>query len=453
VHALAQLPNEVTLALSEQLPEIARLATAYGIDDRLGFGPTDGAGVAPPVASTMAELVHALSRPGDGPSELRFRDEGFTAHRVAVLTNLPAPYRIPLLEKISTRLGAAGARFRVFFMGARAKGRPWIGAGEQLPFEHEWLSSLELPLGVRRPLLPLNLERRLGAFEPTIVLAAGFSPFVSARAARWARKHRAAYGIWSGEIAGRKASASALRRTQRRRLARKCHFAIAYGFLAGEYLRELRPDLPFVYGRNTSAAHGTRREPPDATSTVRLLAVADMAKPGKGIDLLIDALKRVPELECSLLVVGPGAGASGLEDRARTDPRIEFAGALSQAEVRERYSRSDVFLFPSTAEADVFGLALVEAMGSGLAPLVSSGPGVAADLAVDRWNCRLIGERTPEAWAQALREVVFDRALRLELARNAELTIRSRWTMDHACDAMVAGLRLALPATRTEAAT
>jgi glycosyltransferase involved in cell wall biosynthesis len=227
-------------------------------------------------------------------------------------------------------------------------------------------------------------------------------------------------------------------------LAQHSDFAIAYGFLAGEYLRGLRRDLPLVYGRNTSDAFAVERKRPERPETIQLLAVADMAKPGKGIGVLVDAIKDLPGLACSLTVVGPGAQASGLEERSKRDERIRFVGALPQVEVRKRYAESDVFLFPSSAEADVFGLALVEAMGSGLAPVASTSPGAAADLAVDGWNCVLVGDHAPETWARALETVVLDHDLRLSLGENAARTIKNRWMMDHACDAMIAGLRLGL---------
>jgi glycosyltransferase involved in cell wall biosynthesis len=180
---------------------------------------------------------------------------------------------------------------------------------------------------------------------------------------------------------------------------------------------------------------------------VQLVAVADMAKPGKGIEVLVDALKALDRLRCFLTVVGPGAQKSGLEKRADGDNRIRFVGALPQVKVREHYSEADAFLFPSSAEADPFGLALVEAMGSGLAPVVSGTPGAIADLAVDGRNCISVPEHTPDAWASAVERIVLDHDLRLSLGENAARTIRNRWTMDHACDAMIAGLRLGLLVT------
>jgi glycosyltransferase involved in cell wall biosynthesis len=453
VHALAQLPDNVTLELSEQLttrPRLELLARAYGIVDRVTFGDGEEPAAVLQAPPTMAELIHQLSDPLDPPAACREEDEIFAGHRIAHVANLPAPYRIPLFSRMSERLRRAGAEYRLFFLGSRSRGRPWIGVNSDAGFQYETLRSLEIPLGVRHPLLPVNLERRLSAFRPTVVVAGTFSPFVAGRAARHARRCGAVFGIWGGEIAGRSTSTSELRRIQRKRLLRSADFAIAYGSQAGEYLRGLRVDLPLVYGRNTSDAHAIQRKRPARPQTVQLLAVADMAKPGKGIEVLVDALRKCPGLPCLLMIVGPGAEQSGLEKRAQADDRIRFLGALPQTQVRERYSESDVFLFPSSAEADPFGLALVEAMGSGLAPLVSSTPGAVADLGVDGWNCVSVPDHTPEAWSQALQRVVPDHDLRLSLGENAARTIRNRWTITHSADAAIAGLRLGLLARRAD---
>jgi glycosyltransferase involved in cell wall biosynthesis len=449
IHALAQLGDSVTLELSEDVADRGRLellARAYGILERVSFGRSSE--MEPlRIPPTMAELIDELSDPNDPPSAIRERDEILAGHRVAILTNLPAPYRIPLLTKMSMRLNRTGADLRVFFMRSSTPGRPWVGQADRSQFEHETLKSLQLPVGVRKTLVPLDLDQRLSAFRPTIILAGSLSPLVSGRAARHARRHGATFGIWSGEIAGRPTSTSRFRKASRAWLVRHSSFAIAYGFLAGEYLRSLRPELPLVHGRNTSHAHADERKRKATSGDVRLLAVADMAKPGKGIELVVEALMMLPSLPCSLTVIGPGAEVSGVQKRAGSDDRITFLGALPQDQVRDQYAQADVFLFPSSAAADPFGLALVEAMGSGLAPIVSDGPGAIGDIGVDGRNCVVVRRREPKAWADALERIVLDQDLRRSLGENAARTIASRWTIDHACDAMIAGLRLALLST------
>jgi glycosyltransferase involved in cell wall biosynthesis len=447
IHGLAQLPDEVVLdiyARPSERPQLELLAAAYGLDGRVRFLDES-----PPVGqhhadvTTMAELIEAWSRSDDSPASCRDEDDTvLDGHRVGIVTNLPAPYRIPLFERLALRLGRAGANLCIFFLGHGSRRRPWMSGSRHGEFAHEFVLGVELPIGVRGRQIPMNLERRLAAFQPTVLLSAGFSPAVSHRAARYARRHGVIFGLWSGEHSGMPTAKSRPRRRLRRRLASSADFGIAYGFRAGEYLHELAPQLPVVCGRNTSETGSFARAREAGRDAVQLLTVADLSSPRKGVDVLVDALKLVPELGCQLTVVGGGTLLPKLRRHAADDRRVHFLGPLPATAVADLYRRMDVFLFPS--RADVFGLVLVEAMGSGLAVVSSTAPGAIPDIAVDGRNCLLVHDHRPESWASAIEQVVSDPPLRDELGERAERTIANRWTLDHASDAMIAGLRLGL---------
>jgi glycosyltransferase involved in cell wall biosynthesis len=439
LHALAQLPDEVELTLSATGAERQRLealARAYGINDRVEIAASAAAGAAPEF-STMAELVESLASPDDPPSSSARAGASLDGERIALVTNIPAPYRLPLFGAMHDRLSAEGAAFRVFFLADTSE-RSWMNATPD-GFDYDVLSSIPLPIGQRRPLVPANLERRLAGFRPTIVVGAGLSPFVSMRAGMFARRRAIPFGIWSGEHATMATARSRLRRLQRQRLVRLADFGIAYGFYAAEYLRPLRPELPVVYGRNTSVSAAQARTTRGG-GPVELLAVGDLASPRKGIDIALEALQHVPDLDCRLTVVGGGAMQKDLVQTASRDERIRFLGALSPADVQLEYARADVFVFPS--RADIFGLALVEAMAAGLATITASNPGAVGDLPVDGHNAVIVDGHDPAVWAESIRRVVEDDQLQGALGDAAARTVGRRWTMAHAADAMLAGLRL-----------
>ena len=137
IHALAQLPDNVALNLSSATPDRQRielLVHGYGISDRVNFEAVPDGGATLRIPPTMAELIHEFSDPSDPPAACREQDESLAGQRVAVVTNLPAPYRLPLLGKMSQRLRRAGAEFRVFFAGSTSRGRPWIGVKRESNF-------------------------------------------------------------------------------------------------------------------------------------------------------------------------------------------------------------------------------------------------------------------------------------------------------------------------------
>ncbi|HEV2724225.1 MAG TPA: glycosyltransferase family 4 protein [Thermoleophilaceae bacterium] len=364
---------------------------------------------------------------------------------MAIITNLPVPYRLALFRGLSERLQEVGAGLRVFFLASPPAERSWLVSSREFGFEHEFLRGLAIPARRRRPVAPLALGQRLRAYAPTMVVAAGFSPLVASRAARHAGRAGVPFGIWSGEIAATRSGASKLRRLQRARLLKRADFGIAYGSLAERFLLGLAADLPVVIGRNTSIASngpvGTGAKNA-SRRTVELLTVGDLASDRKGTDILIDALALRPDIGCRLTVVGDGRKRAAFERRAAGDSRIRFVGGISGAELHTLYAASDIFLFPS--RQDVFGLVLVEAMGAGLAAAVSASPGAVSDLAVPERNCLLVSTNEAREWAGAIGRLVEQPDLRERLGQAGTATVRRRWTIQHATDAMVAGLRLGL---------
>ena len=188
---------------------------------------------------------------------------------------------------------------------------------------------------------------------------------------------------------------------------------------------------------------------PAQLDRAQLLAVGDLGTPRKGIDVAIAALQLMPDLECGLTVVGGGALLSTLKEAARDDPRIEFLGPVLPEAVAAAYLDADIFLFPT--REDVFGLALVEAMATGLATISSVDAGATADLCVHETNCLLVPNHSASAWAAAIERLVTDHVLRSKLGRNARSTIASRWTNRHSADAFIGGLRLGMLVKRAVA--
>lgn len=441
VHALAQLGSDVHLEL--HLAEHGRrrlelIATAYGVAGQISFVSAHDDTREPIVmqATTLAEFVESLCQFGGVPVPPE-ADSTLQGQRIAIVTNLPTHYRVPLFNMLGRRATEAGAALRVLFLAQPPSTRAWMIPGD-LEFEHEFLCGIDVSRDRGRRIVPLSLIRRLADFSPTLILAGGFSPAVSGRLSLYARRKNIAFGVWSGEIASRPTARHRGRAMQRRWLTRRATFAIAYGSQSADYLRSLRPDLPVVLGRNTTLIPAPRSRAA-SSGPIEVLAVA-RAEAKKALDVVVEAVRRTPRLPCRLTVIGDGPQLSSLVGRAQGDERIRFLGALPPREVRKAFMNADVFVFPS--RYDVFGLVLVEAMGAGLATLVSPLPGAVADLCVSEHNCIIVEDGTPGAWASALTRVVEGDDLRRALGAAAERTIHRRWTIAHAADAMLAGFRL-----------
>jgi glycosyltransferase involved in cell wall biosynthesis len=227
---------------------------------------------------------------------------------------------------------------------------------------------------------------------------------------------------------------------QRRWLARRADFGIAYGSMAADYLTGLAPGLPVVLGRNTSVVAVHPRRDRGRRPVLELATIADLSVPGKGLEVVVDALQQVRSGACRLRVVGTRpAPESPLARAAARDARIEFLGPLPHQDVRRILDDSDVFVFPS--RVDIFGLSLVEAMGAGMPSIAAGAPGAVADLVRPGENC-LIAADDPASWADAMTAMMESAGLRASVGAAAQATIRRRWTMAHAVEGMMAGFRL-----------
>lgn len=69
----------------------------------------------------------------------------------------------------------------------------------------------------------------------------------------------------------------------------------------------------------------------------------------------------------------------------------------------------------------------LEAMGRGLAVVTCANPG--ADYLIDEQTCRVVGPQTPEAWRDALAELIHERGRAVAIARRGQQYVRERHTM------------------------
>ncbi len=85
----------------------------------------------------------------------------------------------------------------------------------------------------------------------------------------------------------------------------------------------------------------------------------------KGVDVLLKAMR---EVDGHLLVVGDGDLRAKLErgrKKYSLEESVTFVGDVSDEELRWYYKRADVFVLPSIAKSEAFGLVQLEAMAYG----------------------------------------------------------------------------------------
>jgi phosphatidyl-myo-inositol alpha-mannosyltransferase len=95
-------------------------------------------------------------------------------------------------------------------------------------------------------------------------------------------------------------------------------------------------------------------------------------EPRKGLAVLLEAMQWLPS-DVQVWIGGTGPETEALRRRYRGDPRLEWLGAISDADKAARLRGADVFCVPSLG-GESFGVVLLEAMASGTTVVASDIP-------------------------------------------------------------------------------
>jgi rhamnosyl/mannosyltransferase len=150
----------------------------------------------------------------------------------------------------------------------------------------------------------------------------------------------------------------------------------------------------------------------------------------KGFEYLIHAMA---EVNGHLLIVGEGPRRAQLEsvaEHASVRDRVTFLGNVSREELIDVYHAADVFVLPSIARSEAFGIVQLEAMACGK-PIVntriqSGAPGVS----IDGETGLTVEPAAPTALAGALNRLLDDPQLRARYGAAAALRLRDHFSRD-----------------------
>jgi glycosyltransferase involved in cell wall biosynthesis len=354
--------------------------------------------------------------------------------RIAMLINIPAPYRVPVYDRIAEK---CGSDFRVIYMAKLEANRKWKVPA--LHHDHVFLRGFAVGPKDRQIHVRWGVHHQLSTFRPDVILTCGFNPpmltaWLHAQAFR--TRHVPMSDSWEQHEAGLSSV---------HRLVRRAVYATSSAFV-GASAKTL----------TLFEAYGVRKnlfKAPLGVDNARFAAAAapladrpfDLVFAGNLVDgklplFFADVVARVARRRgrASALVIGDGE-LRGEMERALAQPGVEvtFTGFLQQAELPAAYARGKIFCFPT--RNDAWGVVANEACASGMPVITCANAGCAGELVVHSRNGYVV-DLDAETWADHAQLLLDDPALLAESGVQSTRAVRD-YTFAAAADGILAACR------------
>ncbi len=368
--------------------------------------------------------------------------------RVALVTNLPPPYRIPIFNRLAQ---APRIDFHAVFCAAREPNRAW-----DLPpmhFIHHTLRERYLTLHGRYihhnpDVLPL-----LQHLQPDVVITDGFNP-THLYAFGWTRagssvRHRSTARAHIAMTDGTDQSERSL--SWLHRLVRRYLFARSQAFIAasdgGQRLFRAYGVDPQRCTYSWLCIDNAAFVPSAGTTREFDFLFCGRLEPAKdplfALAVARETARRLRR-RVRLRIVGAGSLERRLREAAVSTGAsaavdVSFHGFASQAELPALYRSARLFLFPT--HGDVWGIVANEACAAGLPVLVTPQAGVAGELVIEGRNGH-IRELRVDAWASCAVQLLSDPARWQAFSRYGLQRVQ-RYSFDSAAQGIIDACHIA----------
>lgn len=363
-----------------------------------------------------------------------------TRTKVAVVHNLPSPYRIAIFDRL---LDDSELDVRIFFTGKPRTNRPYWSTNFRVHDSRiTYLPEVSFPLrGRSADKMNLNFSvGRVFSWNPDLVLLDGYSDPTNMIVALYCWLKKIPYVLsaeisydWTSTITGRlfnRFIAPIVRRAAfLTPSSRSCSSFFLH--LGGDPARlKVIPPLPDVQSHaSLCRAKGEKFEEIRAgfglTNRFVVLYVGRF-EDYKGVRELLSAMDQVvaSDKRVSFVYVGQGSLENEIREKCRvTSNNSLFLGSVSDETLQEVFSVADIHVMPSWAEA--YGIVCAEALSCGVPSIVTRTSGC-SDLVTDSVNGFVIEPKDPQAIARSI----------LLVASDPELLKRMKESAAHSLDGM-----------------
>ncbi len=150
----------------------------------------------------------------------------------------------------------------------------------------------------------------------------------------------------------------------------------------------------------------------------------------KGLDVLVRAVRGT---DLRMVIVGTGPERGQLESmvsRSGLGERVVFAGAVTAERLPDYYRAANYFVLPSTTPAEMFGIAMVEAMAAGTPPISTALSTGVREVNVADETGLVVPVGDHQALRRAMERLANDAMLRSRLGVSARRRVEECYTAD-----------------------
>jgi len=335
--------------------------------------------------------------------------------RVAVITEIISPYRIPVFNALARQ---KGIELHVIFLAETDPSqRRWLVYKDEIEFSYEVLPAWRRRWGDLHILLNRGLWPSLQRFRPNSILCGGYNYPAFWEALIWAKFHSAHFVAWIESTSRDQRDPSVLAAFIKRQFIRNSSAFAVPGKSAFEYVTSMGVPAERIHTapnavdnhRFADLARSARERGAQCRTELglpsRYFMYAGRVTREKGVFQLLEAYTQLdPELrsQVGLVLVGEDTARNELmQNAAKVYPcTVVFPGFAQRDQLAAFYALAEVMVFPTLS--DPWGLVVNEAMACGLPIIVSDAAGCVADLVHDGENGYVIPSGNVDKLAEAM---------------------------------------------------
>lgn len=342
--------------------------------------------------------------------------------RVAIITNIPAPYRVDFFEYLQKNY--LNYQFTIIYSSRNEDNRNWKIEQEKMG-NSVFLESRTIKIKKRYDNyylhIPTGVAKTLKQIKPDVVVGSEYNPTII-QALQYCKKYKIPFVSWTDGTLFSERNRNFIQKFLRRYVIARANAYIASSSKSKE--------AQIYYGAKKEKCHISYLtvdvkkyiQKPQGQGKGKILCVGSLIE-RKGVDLLLKALAKT-NCEYSLYLAGAGPEKDNLRTQAedlQISDKVHFLGQLNREELLKHYAESDLFVLPT--REDCFALVILEAICARLPIVCSRYADGAYDLIEEGKNGYIIDPYNEEKFAACIEKLLENSELRKEMQQHSDKII------------------------------